>query len=324
MNPLPLPVRIAAGLVATAVEQARELPRLVVEFPVTAISQALQASMRMQQRVTELAIKGDRALSVLRPAEEEPAWATFDDEVETPGRNGASTVTELRPAARPAPPRRPSRVADGASSPVTGSPVTGSPVTGSTSDGATVAEPEAAESAAAGTETGGTTASGPNPAESSASSAKASAAKGATAARTRAATAKVSQTRRPGARPADRKPAAQPPAADEPTANDPTAPGPDQLADSAPRTTAADVAARNTASVAAAEQPTDTGSGSDDASGPNIMPGLRDMTIPQLRARLRKLNEGDLRILLAWETAHENRPPFVTMLSNRITTVTEG
>ncbi len=54
------------------------------------------------------------------------------------------------------------------------------------------------------------------------------------------------------------------------------------------------------------------------------MPGLRDMTIPQLRARLRKLNERDLRILLAWETAHDNRPPFVTMLSNRITTVTEG
>ncbi len=128
MNPLPLPVRIAAGLVATAVEQARELPRLVVEFPVTAISQALQASMRMQQRVTELAIKGDRALSVLRPAEEEPAWATFDDEVETPGRNGASTVTELRPAARTAPPRRPT---SGTGSPVTGSPVTGSPVTGS-------------------------------------------------------------------------------------------------------------------------------------------------------------------------------------------------
>ena len=67
MNPLPLPVRIAAGLVATAVEQARELPRLVVEFPVTAISQTLQTSMRMQQKVTELAIKGDRALGALRP-----------------------------------------------------------------------------------------------------------------------------------------------------------------------------------------------------------------------------------------------------------------
>ena len=62
--PLPLPVRVAAGLVATAVEQARDLPRLALELPVTAVSQALQASMRVQQKVTELAIKGDQVLGV--------------------------------------------------------------------------------------------------------------------------------------------------------------------------------------------------------------------------------------------------------------------
>ena len=100
MNPLPFPVRIAAGLVATAVEQARDLPRLVVEFPVTAVSQALQASMRVQQKVTELAIKGDRVLGTLRPVEEKPSWATFDED-EPPSRNGASAVTELRPLGRP-------------------------------------------------------------------------------------------------------------------------------------------------------------------------------------------------------------------------------
>ena len=61
----------------------------------------------------------------------------------------------------------------------------------------------------------------------------------------------------------------------------------------------------------------------EDASGPNALPGYREMSIPQLRARLRKLSEPDLRALLAWETAHDNRPPFVTMLTNRITTVTE-
>ena len=100
MKPLPFPVRIAAGLVATAVEQARDLPRLVVEFPVTAVSQALQASMRVQQKVTELAIKGDRVLGTLRPVEEKPSWATFDED-EPPSRNGASAVTELRPLGRP-------------------------------------------------------------------------------------------------------------------------------------------------------------------------------------------------------------------------------
>jgi hypothetical protein len=161
MSPLPLPVRVAAGLVVTAVEQARELPRLMVEFPVTAVSQALQASMRVQQRVTDLAIKGDRALGVLRPAEDQPSWATFDDEdiVE----NGApATVNNA------------------------------------------VVEPE------------------PEP------------------------------------------------------------------------------------------------------NGPNVMPEYGSLTIPQLRGRLRHLSVDDLHALLAWETSHDNRPPFVTMLSNRITTVTEA
>ena len=206
MNPLPLPVRIAAGLVATAVEQARELPRMVVEFPVTAISLTLQTSMRMQQKVTELAIKGDRALGMLRAPEETPAWATFDDEEPPPSRNGAaSTVTELRPPARRGP------AAD---------------------------EPEPDRTAAA------------------------------TAART--------------------------------------------------------TAARTTAAAAHPEPPADVTTGNDDASGPNVLPGYREMTVPQLRARLRKLSEDDLRALLAWETDHDNRPPFVTMLSNRITTVTES
>jgi hypothetical protein len=79
---LPLPVRIAAGLAVTAVEQARKLPEQLTGLPVTVVSQALQLSMRVQQRVTELAIKGDDALASLRPAEETPEWATFDEDEE--------------------------------------------------------------------------------------------------------------------------------------------------------------------------------------------------------------------------------------------------
>lgn len=111
MKPLPLPVRIAAGLVATAMEQAKDFPRIVAEFPVTAVSRALQASMRVQQQVTELAIKGDRALGTLRPVEERPSWATFDDELDeqppiaSNGFAAPTPVTELRPqtGAAPAP-----------------------------------------------------------------------------------------------------------------------------------------------------------------------------------------------------------------------------
>jgi hypothetical protein len=80
MKPLPLPVRVAAGLAVTAVDQARHLPEKLAELPVTMVSQALQLSMRLQQQVTELAIKGDDALSTLRPVEESPVWATFDED----------------------------------------------------------------------------------------------------------------------------------------------------------------------------------------------------------------------------------------------------
>jgi hypothetical protein len=204
MSPLPLPIRVAAGLVATAVEQARELPRHVVEFPVTAVSQALQASMRVQQKITELAIKGDRALSTLRPVEERPRWAVFDDEEEPPSRNGASTVTELHPK-----------------------------------------------------------------------------------------------------RPLDPEPVLEP----EPET---------------PDTTAAHVSADVTAAAADGATPERVAPAADDASGPNAMPGYANLTIPQLRGRLRFLTLDELRALLEWETTHDNRAPYVTMLSNRITTVTES
>ena len=191
--PLPLPVRVAAGLVATAVEQARDLPRLALELPVTAVSQALQASMRVQQKVTELAIKGDRVLGVGPPIEDEPAWATFDEDP-PPRRNGrstgpaapAATVTPLR--STPDPFVEPGPVDPGSVDP------------------------------------------GPTPGAS--------------------------------------------PAAED-----------------------------------------------DD---PDVLPGYGSLTIPQLRGKLRHLGVDDLRTLLAWEQAHGDRPPYVTMLSNRIAAVTES
>jgi hypothetical protein len=81
MSSLPFPVRVAAGLVVTAVEEARDLPRTVAGLPITAVSRVLQLSMRAQQLVTELAIKGDSALDGARPTEEAPSWARFDDDL---------------------------------------------------------------------------------------------------------------------------------------------------------------------------------------------------------------------------------------------------
>ncbi|MCE3556477.1 lipid droplet-associated protein [Pseudonocardia sp. RS11V-5] len=219
MSPLPMPVRIAAGLAATAVEQVRELPRLVVEFPVTAVSQALQASMRVQQKVTELAIKGDKALGAFGQAPETPAWATFDDEGDEPTTNGFAAASPITPGTDlvPAP-------------------------------GADIEQaPESAEGA-------GSAATG----------------------------------------------------AEDRVEGDHLAEPGDTVAGAA----IADIAERTL--------------GDEADTPPAVLPEYPGMNLHQLRGKLRKLDLPGLQALLIWETSHENRPPFVTMLSNRITTVREG
>lgn len=84
MPRLPLAVRVAAGLAATAVDEVRSLPSTVVSLPVTAVSQVLQSYMRTQQQVTALAIRGDELLSFLTPGQEQPEWATFDEDDHPP------------------------------------------------------------------------------------------------------------------------------------------------------------------------------------------------------------------------------------------------
>ena len=76
--------------------------------------------------------------------------------------------------------------------------------------------------------------------------------------------------------------------------------------------------------VAAEEVIAEATSTSVDPSEPPVLSGYAEMSIPQLRGKLRFLSLEDLQALLAWEMAHGERPPFVTMLTNRITTVQEG
>lgn len=101
MKPLPLPLRLAAGIAVEARDRAKDLPRQLAGLPVTVASQLLQASMRLQQQVTELAIKGDEALSGLQPVEETPSWATFDEDLPEAEPFGAGEISVPEPRSRP-------------------------------------------------------------------------------------------------------------------------------------------------------------------------------------------------------------------------------
>jgi len=84
MTNLPTPIKAALGLAAEAVETAKRLPETLPEkvstVPMMAVSTAMQVSLRMQQRITELARRGDEVLGRFRTATADaPAWATFDE-----------------------------------------------------------------------------------------------------------------------------------------------------------------------------------------------------------------------------------------------------
>jgi hypothetical protein len=289
--PMPLPVRVAAGLLVTAVEQVRGLPRLALELPVTAVSQALQASMRVQQKVTELAIKGDRVLGAGTPIEDEPPWATFDDDPPPAGRPGRrngrgapdpadrATVTALRrPADRPPAATPPTGPLDDPGPIDPGSVDPGSVDPGSVDPAPVPAGPGDTRSTDAPS-------TGPLPADAPSTDAPS----------------------------ADALPAGAPAAEALPAGTSPAGALP-------AGTTPAGTAPADTAPVGTPPAPADDATADD---GPAVLPGYAELTIPQLRGKLRHLGLADLRTLLEWEHAHGDRPPFVTMLSNRIATLSE-
>jgi hypothetical protein len=91
-TPIPMPLRAVAGLAAVAIDEARRLPDRLVTLPVLAVSAALQASLKVQQQYAELVNRGDQLLSQLRGEPAgTPPWARFDDE-DTERRRQASAT----------------------------------------------------------------------------------------------------------------------------------------------------------------------------------------------------------------------------------------
>jgi hypothetical protein len=249
MKPLPMPVRIAAGLVATALEEVQQLPRKIAEFPVTAISQALQGAMRVQQTVTDLAIKGDRALSSLRPVPESPSWARFDeDEEPLPHRtNGIYSAGESNYLPR-TPKVTPVRI-------LPDLPADSDRDFGRDFDrefdGDFDRDFNFEDTGRSGL------------------------------------AAFFDDDPEPSEVPVQRGPVESEPE-----------------------------------SAAATEPGAEAGS-VETETGPPGLENYPEWSLPQLRARFRSLKPYQLQALLDWETSHRDRPPYVTMLSNRIASVTE-
>jgi hypothetical protein len=83
MATAPYGVRLLIGAAVTAIEETRKLPQTVLMYPMTVVSQLAHLVMKVQQDVADLVIKGDETLEAMfPPKDEQPEWATFDEDLD--------------------------------------------------------------------------------------------------------------------------------------------------------------------------------------------------------------------------------------------------
>jgi hypothetical protein len=91
MATAPYGVRLLVGAATIAVEETIKLPKAILMYPMTLASQAAHIVMRFQQNIAELVIKGDATLdSIFPPNEEQPEWATFDEDLDQDAEGDAA------------------------------------------------------------------------------------------------------------------------------------------------------------------------------------------------------------------------------------------
>jgi hypothetical protein len=96
MPTAPYGVRLLVGAAVTALEETRRLPQTILTYPMTVASQIAQLVMKMQQDVADLVNRGDEMLEHLfPPKDEQPEWATFDEDVEAAVADGDDSVVRL-------------------------------------------------------------------------------------------------------------------------------------------------------------------------------------------------------------------------------------
>jgi hypothetical protein len=93
MATAPYGVRLLVGAATMAVEETLRLPKTILMYPMTLASQAAAIVMRFQQNVAELVIKGDATLEqIFPPKDEQPEWATFDEDLPEDSDDDAPTT----------------------------------------------------------------------------------------------------------------------------------------------------------------------------------------------------------------------------------------
>ena len=295
-TPIPPPLRAAAGLAALTIDAARKVPQQLVGLPVLAVSTALQASLKAQQTYAGLIARGDEVLGQLRRHEDAP-WARFDEDEPAAGRP---------PSAFDAAPE-PAEAADGVADALAVEDLSDALTAEAAEETALVeqierdldpdrdadvialdeARAEQAEQAEADTEN----VLGETEEDEVAA---ADAAFGDAGLSVVDLDVDPAGADRPNGRPEGSG----------------TEPGTDLPADG--------MALAADASAAGAALAADIAVGG--PGGPPVA-GYDDLSIPQLRGRLRGLSVEQVEALLGYERATRARPPYLTMLENRLTTL---
>jgi len=299
-TPIPPPLRAAAGLAALTIDAARKVPQQLVGLPVLAVSTALQASLKAQQTYAGLIARGDEVLGQLRRREDAP-WARFDDDEPAGARppsafDAAPDPTEAADGVAEA--------ADGVADALAAEDLADALTAESVEEAALVEEVELdldpdrdadvvelAEARAEQAEADTENVLGEIEEDEVAAADAAFADAGLTVVDLDVDAAAAD---RPNGRPEGSG----------------TEPGTDMPGDG--MALAADAAAAGAALAA------DIAVGG--PGGPPVA-GYDDLSIPQLRGRLRGLSAEQIEALLAYERATRARPPYLTMLENRLTTL---
>lgn len=89
MATAPYGVRLLVGAAVTAIEETRKLPQTILMYPMTVASNIAHIVMKVQQDLADLVIKGDSALeNIFPPKDEQPEWATFDEDLSDDDADG--------------------------------------------------------------------------------------------------------------------------------------------------------------------------------------------------------------------------------------------